>query len=262
MHDAGAGVGVHSDRFAPYFERILVSDISEENVRVARMPLGNNEKYEFQVANLKDGVDIPAASLDLFLSSVAMHFCGKDIGKAVASAAQQIKPGGTFAVAAFGVAVFADPEVQNLWLRWNQIDSEALIASRSHDDKEFRDIFRVAASAFDAIPLPEDIFQVGAMRIKANFPRGWSWRAMQIPPRRESEFPHWSQVGENDELVAETDQDWTFAMDLEGLKAHRASFPSLPTEEGAHLWTEMQELVGDRPISGVWPVSLILATRK
>ncbi len=122
--------------------------------------------------------------------------------------------------------------------------------------------FVISASAYDAIPLSNEYFAPGAKRIKINFGDEWSWRQMQVPPKYEEIIAKSSRVGEQEEVLFETDADWLFEMDSNALKDHKASFPTLTeTIEASALWQEMLRVVGDRRITGRWPTVLVLATR-
>lgn len=63
----------------------------------------------------------------------------------------------------------------------------------------------------------------------------------------------------------ESDDEWKFKIDLDGIKEHVGSFPYSVREPAAftELWTEVEDILRNRKsVDGVWPVTLILATRR
>ena len=258
VHDAGAGAGVHSGRLAKRFSHVIISDASSENIEAARRRLHDNKTFSFQVAKLEDGANVAPASVDIFFTFVAIHYCGDKIDEAMKLVATQLKPGGTFAAAAFGLAVFDDPIIQQLWLELFQRSVERTLDSKP----DMHPYFVISASAYDAVPLSTAYFAPDARRIKINFSDEWSWRPMQVPPKYEEIIARSSRIGEREEVSFETDAGWRFEMDLDDLKAHKTSFPTLTeTKEADALWKELMGLVGTRKITGSWPAVLVLATR-
>ena len=73
VHDAGAGVDVHSERRARKFEKVIISDLSEENVRVARDRLSSSGKYEFIATKLEDTINFDAFSVDMVFAGTMLH---------------------------------------------------------------------------------------------------------------------------------------------------------------------------------------------
>ena len=258
VHDAGAGAGVHSARLAKRFSHVILSDASSENIEAAKRRLHGNDTFSFQVAKLEDGADIAPASIDVFFSCAALHYSGDRVDEGMKRAATQLKPGGTFAAAAFGLAVFDDPDIQQLWLRLFQRSVE-----RTLDTKPaMHAYFVISASAYDAVPLSTAYFAPDAQRIKINFGDEWSWRPMQVPPKYEGVVAKSNRIGEQEEISFETDAGWRFEMDSNDLKDHKASFPTLTeTNEAEALWHELLRLVSNRKITGSWPAVLVLATR-
>jgi 2-polyprenyl-3-methyl-5-hydroxy-6-metoxy-1,4-benzoquinol methylase len=94
-HEVGVGVGVHSPRLAARFSHVLVSDIIDTNVQIARSRLESHGCYTFKASSLEDTLDLPPASTDLVFASTMMHFT--DVNKAVRAVHHQLKPDGTFA---------------------------------------------------------------------------------------------------------------------------------------------------------------------
>lgn len=263
-HDAAAGGGIHSARLAERFKTVHVSDISEENIRVAQMRLQDNGKFTFGAARMQDATFPPDASVDMLFCAVAIHFCGVGVETAINNAARQLKPSGTLAISAFGIAVFDDPKVQDLWLRMNtQAAALTLDATKTPETSTgLYAIVQLAASEYDGVPLPEDLFLPGAQRIKMNFSPGWNWRSAMVPSVFDAVIPPLDRKGLLDILDWEENADWFFTMTPEELLAHYKSWPYKQDDQINQMWEEMQELTKDGHIKGRWPVVLLLATRK
>jgi hypothetical protein len=86
---------------------------------------------------------------------------------------------------------------------------------------------------------------------------------MMIPERLRAAYPPTSQIPSTDEVIYETDDDWSFRMDINVISRMFETFPfDLETEEMKRLWAVLEQIVGDREVHGRWVVYLILATRK
>ena len=123
----------------------------------------------------------------------------------------------------------------------------------------------MGSSEYDSVPLPEDLFEPGALRIKLNFNTtpGWTWKELHTPPQDAALLPEWNQVGENDRILLENDQGWRFEWEETSLRMHKHSMRFPSDEEINKLWLEMVALVKSRgKVEGVWPAILLLATRK
>jgi SAM-dependent methyltransferase len=262
VHDAGAGGGVHSTRLAERFEKVIVTDVSDLNIKAAESHL-NGPNYEFKTARLEDTIDFSPASVDMVFASTMLHFA--DIPKALEAVAHQLKPGGTFAVPLMGASRFSDPQVHGQVMKifnagfdqFYQSSGQEMIASGA-----------VNASGYDCVHLPETAFQPGSLRIRLNeyltdTPGGGTIYYMMIPPRLRSAYPPTSRTPSTDKVVYEMDDDWSFRMDINAVRRMFESFPfSLETEEMKRLWAELEQIVENREVGGQWVVYLILATRK
>ena len=202
--------------------------------------------------------------MDMVFAVNMLHFT--EIEKAIQSIAYQLKPGGTFAAAVFGFAFLDDTTQQDIWIRMFQRRWQ-LVAERNSGNGEIsRDTAEAIGSAYDAVNIPEDVFHAGAVRLKINFDEGGeagSWHHMSRATGRLKMFPYVSRLGQSDVLLSEKSEEWTFTTDLAGLKDMLDTFPLGRDDEIlAKLWAESEATVGDQAVHGVWPVSLILATRK
>ncbi|KAK4962447.1 hypothetical protein LTR10_000073 [Elasticomyces elasticus] len=266
IHDAGAGVAPHARRLKQKFEHVIVSDIILENVQQASERLGP-EGFSYRTAKLEDAEGIKPGSVDMFFAATCMHFCDLDLAqKAIA---RQLKPGGTFVCAGYGVAVFADEDVnaiaEKFWF-------EALRVSLRHAPSPEVAAIKLqrrgrAHAEYDFARTDEEYFEGGALRIKLISPPVGreAWYQMVPPDLAEAGKYERSSAGPNDVHCVEEMQGWAFETDLQGIKDQLASL-AFPKEEPAAfdgLWREMEEVMKDgRRVKGWWPSRLILATRK
>jgi trans-aconitate 3-methyltransferase len=161
VHETGAGGGVHSARLAKRFERVLVSDPSEENLRIAKARLGaDGGKYSFRLAKLEEIGDAwpGSGSVDLVFCAVIFHFT--DTQRALQAIAEQLQPGGgTLVIAGWGYLRLDDPVVQRLWdkiVRTRNVAfyQRALVHAPSEEAREkSRAATRVGGSAYDAVAI-------------------------------------------------------------------------------------------------------------
>ena len=266
-HDAGAGIGVHSARLVKKFKRVLVTDAAEKNVDLARKRLIGGEDYErceFKTLKLEQSITLlPSASMEMVFAAVMMHFT--DLNEAMAAVAHQLKPGGTFAAAGFGYLILEDEAAQSAWLKVWQKGSERYLKGQSTPLNEYiKQAVQVGASAYDAIPVSEEYFQPGALRIRLNWPGDGCWYKYCVPPGFEDQLPIWSQVGAQDIASKESEAGWDVEMDLAALQRVVQTFPTIDfaDEEISKRWRDFQLLVGDRKLKGHWPAFLILAERR
>lgn len=257
IHEAGVGPGVHSPRLAKRFNKVIVTDISENNIEIAKARLTSSQ-YEFHVTTLEDTITFTPASVDMVCAATMIHFT--DIDKALDAVAHQLQPGGTFTAFLTGFARLEDSQAQEVWVKlFHQIVrqvlqklTEALISALA-----------CQSSGYDSIHIPESSFEPGALRIKTNELSAVSRYHAYVPPEYQTKYALVSNVGPNDKVMMEDDEDWSFQKDIHGLKQVVLSFPiDHETDEMNTIWQELETVVGERQIEGKWLVSTILATRK
>lgn len=258
VHDAGAGVGIHSKRLAKRFDKVIVTDSSEENIQIAHKQLPEDGKFQLKTIKLEDTIQFPSDSVDMVFAATMMHFT--DLDKAVDAVAHQLKPGGTFVVAFIGMVHLKDEPARTVWPKLYQAGNRKMLRPDGHHMA--RTWLPVASSSIDAVPMPEEYFLPGVQRIKLNY-QDEDWYNHVIPPEYRTELPHWSQVGPNDVTKREADNEWNFKTNLAGLRDHMATFPAPQDTPGfAETWKELEDIIGEGEVDGIWPASLILATRK
>ena len=260
VHDAGAGAGVCSSRLATRFHKVIVTDISEGNIRIAKERLSaDNQQYDFRVSKLEDTIELPKASVDLVHAGTMFHFT--DVDKAFEAVAHQVKPNGTVAIAFVGLVFLMDPKIDAAWRECYYASFRGIIENEGFE--EMRWSYQCSASAGDAIPLPDAYFKPGAKRIRLNIPDSMSWHEHALPPECRDEISYISSISDADVVENVADKAWKFQTTLHGLREHMATFPfDLSEDQYAPLWSKLEEAIGNEPVEAVWPATLILVTRK
>ncbi|OAG12317.1 S-adenosyl-L-methionine-dependent methyltransferase [Paraphaeosphaeria sporulosa] len=257
-HEVGAGVGVHSPRLAARFANVLVSDIIESNIQIAKARLQSLGCYTFKASSLEDTIDLPPASMDLVFASTMMHFT--DVDKAVRAVHHQLKPGGTFAAGLYGTYALHEPEAQRVWQKLVQAICNNIIQRYGLDNRA-KTILANEAAGLDSVGLPEEYFHP-AQRIDYNFPQPSTLKDMILPPQYG--LHPVSRIGRRDEVVRGVwDKGWFSSLGIDGLKGMADTWPH---DEGdgeiVELWEELTGVVGEGEVEGAWMVSLLLATKK
>ncbi|KAH8680670.1 S-adenosyl-L-methionine-dependent methyltransferase [Xylariales sp. PMI_506] len=262
VFDLGAGAGIHSPELARRFARVILGDPGQENLDVARKVLGSDPKYEFHSCT-GESASLPDRSVDMVFIGTALHWM--DPNAAIENVARMLKPGGTLAVAVFGhVAYFNDSKVYNIF---GQLISEAMkqvrkgleVGNPSMAEKVKRST-EMQDTGYDSVAIPDDYFREGVERVKLNV----EGRDKPLVLVRTIEKQYVSRVSANDRIIVEEDSAWTFDMDLQGVRDHFNSFPfgKLDSEPLSQLWHDLEVAGKNGRYQGVWPASIILATRK
>lgn len=260
-HDAGCGSGLHAPRLAPRFQKVVLSDISEENIGVAKSTL-QGPQYSFSVSRFdSQNAEIADGTVDLIYASNVLHLVG-NLDDSIAEAARQLKPGGTLCAALFGVIAFRDEGVNDVYTRFHNEGIRNVMKKLPWATA--RSAFFRVASALDSVPLPEAYFKPGVQRVKLNLTKdSSSFYDLQIPPELRAESPVNSEIGPYDKVVFREDNDWAFKFDKRRASEYLASFPwDMEDAKLKRLWAEVEDAIGSGEVDAYWPVSMILATRK
>lgn len=257
VHDAGAGNGPYAKKLRSRFDNVIISDIIPENIQLAQERLGT-DGYRYRASKIEEADDIEPGSVDLLFATNVFHFA--DQHAAVEAIAKQLRAGGTLAIAGFGAARFRDAGVQDVWARITHQGGRALL---QHADKpeQTRKVMERSSGFYNVAPLSEQLFKPGARRIHLNMAEGGL--TSLLPPTEKKSEPNYT--GANDVVAFENEEGWSVETDLEGLKAHFASFPFSVLDPSAYveLWQEMGELLKDgRKVDAYFPAKIILATRR
>jgi hypothetical protein len=100
-------------------------------------------------------------------------------------------------------------------------------------------------------------------RIKLNWLNAWDWYEATTPVENWEAFPMTTRVGKNDIVTRQEMEGWRSEKGIDELRDVIESFHYDLEDEGfKELWPELGRVVGERKLGGVWPATLILATRK
>ncbi len=173
--------------------------------------------------------------------------------------ARQLRPGGTFACAGFGTAVFEDERVQGIYARIHQAGGRTMLRKAGEPDK-LAAVMARTQGAYNVAPLDEALWLPGAQRVRLNMEKG----GITAPLPVEVQVDEPMHGGVDDVEVAEREEGWGFVADLAGLREHVESFPFAKEDPAGfeELWREMEDVVGEREVRGHWPAKVILATRR
>ena len=264
VHDVGAGNAPYMLQLHRRFRHVILSDVVPKNVELARARVIDAgldaEDFTFRVARLENNVDIGAGSIDMVFATNVMHFPDPQ-QEGMAAISAQLRPGGTFAAAAFGPARFDDPALQHLWTRMGYEGGRQLLKSSTEVARasSIRVMGRTQGS-YNVAPLNPEDWQPGSQRIHINMANG-GIQAI-LPPEladlpREPNF-----TGRDDETIHTAEEGWGFEWSLQEVKDHMASFPFISQFPAAHSGNlaELETLRG--PFKGSFPVKIILATRR
>ena len=211
-----------------------------------------------------EATSLATASVDAVFCTSALHWM--EPGPAVESMARVLKPGGTLFIATCGIARWNHPEIQKLWWRLLHAGVKATIAKNPAAKQAVQRSAAVGDTGYDCVCLPETEWMPGSVvRLKLNMLGEED--ALVFAPGTRGDVPLYeSKVGERDRIVEETEEEWFFEKDLQGIKEVFESYPFEPMEAvREEIYGEMEEILegleGGK-VGGRWPVSIIMATRK
>ncbi|EMD66889.1 hypothetical protein COCSADRAFT_282588 [Bipolaris sorokiniana ND90Pr] len=260
-HDVGAGDGLYAAKLKARFAHVIVSDISASNVELAKRRLGQ-DGYSYRQARVEDAGSVDDASVDLVFAANVMHF--PDQAPAMAAIARQLRPGGTFAAAAFGPARFDDEALQALWERISEQGGQELLdkAGAGEQAKTIAVMARTEGT-YNTAPLDTSLFQPGAQRVHLNMHRGGLTGMLPASKTHLNTEPN--HTGPDDVDVFEEEAGWEFEMDRAGVREHALSFPFISDQSPAmaRLFDELDSMLAPGTSArGRWPAKIILATRR
>ena len=177
--DCGAGSGQFTQLLAPYFKRVLATDISEAQLQQA--PYFENVSYQVQAA---EQTTLPDQSIDLVTVAQAIHWFDFDVF--YKEVKRVLKPQGVFAAIGYGLI-----EVQNAAINGlvQQLYFETL---KGYWDSERRYIDEL----YQTIPFPFQEKTVPALHLH------YQWTGQQLLSylKTWSALKHYQQHNSNDPL--------------------------------------------------------------
>ena len=262
-HDAGCGGGIAASFLAARFEHIFLSDPSAKAIVSAESNLQktsySDTSFSFKQASAEDMSWLESASMDMVTIGAAIHWTNPEL--AVRAAATVLRPGGTLAIWYYnGHPYFADnpaaddvfDEIMELWAK----------ESKQPGSESEKSLF-VSNTELDCVPLPEELFEGRAKRIKFNAQSRSDPFALV---RSKARMKHESKVGAHDVLeYRDVPGSWETIADVEWLQGYIQSLqPTISTESCADLWKQMEVALGGEKGTTriVWPTVLLLATKK
>ena len=264
VHDVGAGFGEMSLELSKRFTNVIVGDPSPANLNFARDLIDSSadkdasSRFTFRQERIEES-DLPECSVDMIFSSTALHWM--DHEQAVKVMTRQLKPGGTLFICGMGVPRYHNSRIQELWWSIMEKSHEGLVARDAAAKKVIDRADAVSICAYDCVALPERDFEPGAIRLKLN--RLGETDAFRFSPWPGNEIHYESQAGPNDRLVEETERDWFFEVDMQGIRTKMDSYPLQPDPQMLEeRLAQMEDELDGGKCEGRWPVTIILATKR
>lgn len=262
VHDAGCGGGIAALFLASKFQHVFLSDPSAKAIASAESNLNKSTysltKFSFHQASAEDMSWLEPGSVDMVTIGAAIHWTNPVL--AVRAAATVLRPGGTLAIWYYnGRPFFADNLAagelfDELMERW------AKEAKKPGSESEKS--LLVSNTELDCVPLPEELFERGARRIKINAQGRSSAFALV---RSKAWMKHPIRVGAHDVSEhCEVLGSWQTIANVEWLQGYLQSLqPTIANESCADLWERLEVALGGekRATRIVWPTVLLLATR-
>lgn len=262
-HDAGCGGGIAATFLAARFEHVFLSDPSAQAISSAERNIksssGLRPEFSFRQASAEDMSWLEPGSIDMVTIGAAIHWTNPEL--AVRAAATVLQPGGTLAIWYYnGHPYFVDnPAADKIF---NEIMERWGKDSKQPGSESERSLF-VSNTELDCVPLPEELFESGAKRIKINT-HGLSDAFALV--RSKAGIKHEPRLGAHDVMeYPKIPGSWETIADVEWLQGYIQSLqPTIPTESCADLWKQLEAALGGerRTTRIVWPTVLLLATRK
>ncbi|PPJ59500.1 hypothetical protein CBER1_10004 [Cercospora berteroae] len=259
-HEPGAGSGVHTRRIAEKFHKVIASDLGAAHVTLGKERHADLLNVEFRTGSFEDpeGMGLQKESVDLVLAINMLHFLDTDA--TLRAVDYQLKPGGTFAVLGFGNILVLNEKVQQIYDQlWQEMCRNSPLRE-GYDSVRETLWYRKGASGYEHLPLPESIFEPGALRFRTGS-RGDLAAAFTLPSGL---APLESQCGKNDVLMTNVDTEaWKVKAGVpEMRKLLNSIIPYEESDRMVGLWKELEDELEDRKEDCVVPVAGILATKK
>lgn len=132
--DCGAGSGQFTQRLSPYFDQVIATDLSAQ--QLAQAPQLNNVSYEVQPA---EKTTFKEQMFDLVTVAQAIHWF--NFGEFYREVKRTLKPNGIFAVIGYGLLKILDSEINTaIQYLYYQILKGYWDTERRYIDEEYQSI--------------------------------------------------------------------------------------------------------------------------
>lgn len=265
-HDVGAGAGQASAKLAEHFGTVYISDPSEKNVEAAKANLLSDEfqrsllprtvAFQFSVTPAEEAWRSPG-SVDIVTFFESIHWTSATL--AIEQAAQQLKPGGTLAIAFYSPEchITSHPQADSIWKQILALTLDGV----SGDGKFSKPVIQ-GRMGLDFVPLPEQWFEKGARRVNVNSMS----KGSQVFGNVFSNVPlATSRIGESDYVEDTEDDNWTQVVHkvwFQGfIQTLQVGEPKARVEV-ERLFEEVNKQLPGDGIEIEWSVAVILASKR
>ncbi|KAM3419811.1 hypothetical protein BST61_g3142 [Cercospora zeina] len=259
VHEPGAGIGLYTERLAQKFRHVITSDTERSSLDIATRRLRDLKNVEYRLAKMESAKRLPKGEVDMVFAVNMTYFT--DTEKMIDALNRQLRPGGTFAAIIVGPSRLEDQAAQNLWKRlwFNNLDAvmQSTVEGKPRD-QTWLDQF---VNGLETIPVPDDVFEPGPVRIFINAERAWQDKVL---PSGLSSDGTSSRIRPSDEVIRmEEHEGLHFSTDSSGLRTQLAAMA--PAGLTAKIETCLEELdrsLNGRTVSGNFVVQCLLATKR
>jgi len=260
LHEPGAGAAVHSARFAKKFDKLIVTDPSEQNVEQAKQRLEHLNNVEVRLAKIEDDSSFAEQSVDMVIALTCIHWA--DTVRAVEAVQRQLRSGGTFAICFVGVPFLLNKRAQEIWLELHwQAFTEFFELRNVLGNPAEAALWTAIISGYDSIAIPASEFD-NVFRLKNYGPEYTEYERL-IPPQHRSSMPNVSNVGAHEHIETFVDGDLKASLSIQDLKDTASSIPFPPVPDNYEpLWHQLEEAIGGEKVDAIWALSIILARKK
>ena len=258
------GPGTAARVLAYFFPHVAVSDAGENNVKTAMQYLQPPGNFSFRRAPAEEEW-LPSASIDFASVCMAFHYLDEDA--AVRAIANSLRPGGTLAAVTYSFMLKfpAQPEVEKLWFEVLSAETDAFARSGKLFPAAIRGCSK-AMTGLDYVPLPEDLFEPGALRLQINVQEDDRNPFLFAEPSADTYVLPEKRIGPSDIVRFVADDGWRKQCTVDWLKGFLVSCHLGFSEQTWALpgWKELEGVVAaiGGEILVEWPVAVILATRR
>ena len=256
------GPGTAAKILAYFFPHVFVSDAGQNNIESAKNFLVPSSDFTFRHAPAEEEW-LPSESVDFASACMCMHYM--DVDAAVRNVAKSLRPGGTFAAATYSFMLKfpGHPRLADLWYDILSAESDRFVETGHLFPAAIKGCAK-ANTGLDWVPLPEDLFQPGALRLQINIDDGEERPFMFVKPSATGFVLPDPRIGPADVVKHVKDDSWSRACNVDWLKGFLVSCRMGFGEETWAMegWKELEGIIRDAggEVEVKWPVAVILAT--